>query len=118
MNELIETIFKNFKVNGKIIPFEFLNYTGKETTYITYQEAYEDNSLSSDNQITNYISYYDIDIYSKNNYLAIVKEVKKIMKANGFMWQPSKTSSDLFEVDTGYYHKSLCFGIERNEDNG
>jgi hypothetical protein len=116
MNSLIEKIFADFKVNNKSIPVSFLRYEGKATTYITYQQISIDGTLSGDDEIIGYIDYYDIDIFSKSNYLNIVKEVKKIMKANGFMWQPSNSSEDMYEEDTGYYHKTLCFAIERMEE--
>lgn len=115
MNSLIETLFKNFSVDGVAIPVSFLEYQGNETTYITYQNIDTDNSFSGDDEILGYVDYYDIDIFSKGNYLKVVKEVKKIMKTGGFMWQPSRTSQDMKEVDTGMYHKTLCFAIEREE---
>jgi hypothetical protein len=116
MNSLIEKIFASFKVNNKSIPVSFLNYNGKATTYITYQSISNSGTLSGDDEIIGYIDYYDFDIYSKGNYFNIVKEVKKIMKANGFVWQPSMSSEDMYEEDTGYYHKTLCFAIERMEE--
>lgn len=115
MNELIQTIFTNFRVDGVSIPVKFLRYNGKETTYITYMETDIDNSYAGDNEILGYVSYYDFDIYSKGNYLNIVKAVKKIMKDNDFIWQPERTSQDIYEDDTGYYHKTLCFAIGRQE---
>jgi hypothetical protein len=116
MNSLIEKIFADFKVNNKSIPVSFLRYEGKATTYITYQQVSIGDTLSGDDEIIGYIDYYDVDIFSKGNYLNIVKEVKKIMKANGFMWQPSNSSEDMYEEDTGYFHKTLNFAIERMEE--
>jgi hypothetical protein len=115
MNSLIEALFKNFIVNGNTIPIAFLDYKGHETTYITYQNIDTDNSFSGDDEILGYVDYYDIDIFSKGNYLKVVEEVKKIMKTGGFMWMPSRTSQDMYEEDTGMYHKTLCFAIEREE---
>lgn len=115
MNQLIETIFENFKVDDVSIPVSFLKYPGKKTTYITYQQENADNSFSGDNELLGYVDYYDFDIYSKGNYLKIVEEVKKLMKQNGFTWQPSRSSGDLYEADTGYFHKTLNFAIEREE---
>ena len=115
MNSLIETLFENFIVDDKQIPISFLEYKGDETTYITYQNIDTDNSFSGDDEILGYVDYYDIDIFSDGNYLKIVKEVKKIMKTGGFMWMPSRTSQDMYEEDTGMYHKTLCFAIEREE---
>lgn len=116
MNSLIEKIFADFKVDNKSIPVSFLKYDGKKETYIIYQNINIDGSLSGDDEIIGYIDYYDFDIYSKGNYFKIVEEVKKIMKANGFMWQLSNSSGDMYEDDTGYYHKTLCFAIERMEE--
>ena len=117
MNELIQSIFTDFYVDGVSIPVKFLDYKGKETTYVIYMETDINNSYAGDNEILGYISYYDFDIYSKGNYFNIVREIKKIMKDNGFIWQPSRTSQDMYEADTGFYHKTLCFAIERQESD-
>ena len=110
MNSTIEEIFSDYYV-----PVSFLRYDGNETTYITYMETEKDGVLAGDNEIIGYIDYYDFDIYSKGNYLSIVEDVKSRLKANGFTWQPSRDSQDLYEDDTGYSHKTLCFAIERQE---
>lgn len=115
MNKLIQSIFTNFYVDGVSIPVKFLKYDGKSTTYVTYMETDINNSYAGDNEILGYVSYYDFDIYSKGNYCNIVKEIKRKLKDNGFIWQPSRTSQDMYEADTGYYHKTLCFAIERQE---
>ena len=117
MNELIQSIFTDFYVDGVNIPVKFLDYKGKKTAYVTYMETDINNSYAGDNEILGYISYYDFDIYSKGNYFNIVRKIKKIMKDNGFIWQPSRTSQDMYEADTGFYHKTLCFAIERQESD-
>ena len=81
MNELIEQIFTNFKVNGETIPVSFMRYGGKSTTYVTYMEWDKSNSYSGDDEILGYVSYYDFDIYSKGNYLAIVEAIKEKMES-------------------------------------
>ena len=85
---------------GSIYYYDICNDNVQDVLYAWYLEL---------------VSYYDFDIYSKGNYFNIVEEVKKIMKNNGFMWQPNRTSQDMYEADTGYYHKTLCFAIERQE---
>ena len=115
MNSLIQTIFNDFQVDGVSIPVSFLRYEGKQTTYITYQLEDMDNSFSGDNEILGYVDYYDFDIYSKGNYLNIIESVKELMKQNGFMFQPSRSSGDMYEDDTGYFHRTLSFAIEREE---
>ena len=109
MNNELENIFKNFTVNGKQIPVSFLRYNGKETTYITYQEITVDEVFSADDEIINYSDCYDFDIYSKGNYLPIVEAVKEILKANDWVYNPQNDSGDLYEDETGLYHKTLNF---------
>lgn len=118
MNNELQTIFANFTVNGNVIPVSFMRYTGKSLTYITYQEIQDDTSFSADDELQAYVTYYDFDIYSKSNYLNIIESVKEILEANGWRWQPSMTSQDLYEDDTGYYHKTLCFAKIKEENNG
>lgn len=118
MNNLIELIFSGFTVDGVQIPVKFLYYQGSKTTYITYQATDINNTLNGDDEVLNYVEYYDFDIYTKGNYFPIIEAVKDLLQANGFTWQPSRTSADMYETDTGYYHKTICFAIERSEDNG
>lgn len=115
MNELIQTIFSNFTVDGVQIPVAFLRYDGNATTYITYQSVDANNTLSGDDKLMNYVEYYDFDIFSKGNYFNIINSVKETLENNGFRWQPSLSSGDLFEDDTGYFHRTLNFSIIRNE---
>lgn len=111
MNELIEQIFNNF-----IVPVAFLYYDGDATAYVTYQQTDSGNVLSGDNSILNYVDYYDFDIYSKENYFTIIESVKELLQDNGFIWQPSRSSGDIYETETGYFHKTLCFAIERSNE--
>lgn len=114
INELIETIFTDFTVDGKSVPVAFLRYDGKSTTYVTYMQTDADNTLSADDELEAYVDYYDFDIYSKGNYMPIIEAVKSLLKDNGFTWQPTRSSGDLYDDDTGYYHKTLSFAIERS----
>lgn len=115
MNELIETIFNNFQVDGVKIPVAFLKYEGHDEPYITYQQTDIDNSYSGDNDLLGYVIYYDFDIYSKGDYTNIIKSVKELLKENDFEWQPSQSSTDMYENDTGYFHKTLSFAYLKGE---
>lgn len=112
MNQEIEEIFKNF-----ICPVSFLRYNGKETTYITYMNTDKDNSISGDDKVLGFIYYYDFDIYSKGNYFNIITNLKSILENNGWTYQPSRDSEDMYEDDTNYYHKTLCFAKEYQEES-
>ena len=115
MNELIETIFASFKVGEVTVPVKFLHYEGHGEPYIVYMQIDADNSLSGDDDLLGYVDYYDFDIYAKGNYFSIIDAVKNKLKENGFVWQPSRSSGDFYETDTGYYHKTLNFAYLKGE---
>jgi hypothetical protein len=115
MNELIQTIFQGFMVNGVSIPVKFMFYQGHGEPYVTYQQTDADSSLSGDDELIGYVDYYDFDVYSKGNYYPIIESIKQLLKENGFVWQPSRSSGDFYETDTGYYHKTLNFAILRED---
>ena len=109
MNELIERIFNNFTVGGVQIPVRFLFYNGHGEPYVVYSQINADSSLSADDELIDYADYYDFDVYSKGDYLLIVEMVKELLEANDFRWMPSLSSEDMYEEDTGYFHKTLNF---------
>lgn len=115
MNELIKRIFQNFTVNGVQIPVVYMFYQGHGEPYIVYLNQDKDGSLTADDGLFGYVDYYDFQVYAKGNYFAIVESMKQILEDNGFVWQVSRTSPDMFETDTGYYHKTLNFAIYREE---
>ena len=116
MNELIETILNDFTVDDVVIPVSFMFYEGHGEPYITYMQQDADSSLSGDDELLGYVDYYDFDVYSKGNFLKIIESLKEVLKANNFVWQPSRTSQDFYETDTGYYHKTLNFAILKEEN--
>ena len=100
MNELIESIFQNFNVGEP---------------YVTYMQIDADNSFSGDDELLGYVDYYDFDVYSKGNYSRIIESIKELLKEHGFVWQVSRSSADMFETETGYYHKTLNFAYLKEE---
>lgn len=116
MNELIEQIFNNFTVDGVQIPVSYMFYEGHGEPYVVYMQENADSSFSGDDELLGYVDYYDFDVYAKGNYSKIVEGIKEIMKANNFVWQPSRSSMDMYETDTGYYHKTLNFAILKEEN--
>lgn len=53
----------------------------------------------------------DIDIYSESNYLKLMSSIKKIMKENEWIWDGD--SPEMYEEDTGLYHRTCTFVKER-----
>ena len=109
MNSEIELLFTNFKVNKKLIPVSFMTYDGHGEPYIVYSESDKSDAYKADDEIGGYVTFYDFDIYSKGNYLEIMEKVKQVLKGAGWFWCPSRDSADLYDHDTGYFHKTVCF---------
>ena len=115
MYEEIKSILK-ININNKNIPVHHLIYKGKEKTFITWAIISEVPSLSGDDEDLYSVTSVDIHIYSNGNYLDIIKEVKKIMKNNDWLWV--EDSPELFEDETELYHKTITFEKERFINNG
>lgn len=106
-NAEIETLLSDFEV-----PVAFLHYRGTEETYIVYTQTDKDGSFAGEDKLQGYIVYYDFDVYSKGNYLSLIQDIRDIFEGAGWTYQPSRDSADQYEVDTGYYHKTICFAKE------
>ena len=103
-NSEIETILANFGT-----PVSYMYYEGTEDTYITYMQLDKYGSLFGDDKIIGAVQYYDFDVYSKSNYLEVISKLIDTMVAAGWTYQPSRDSPDIYERDTKFYHKTICF---------
>ena len=105
----IVTAYTGFKVNNVDIPVVFLYYLGHGEPYVVYGETNTNNTLAGDDSILDYVVYYDFDVYCKGNFEDICDAVIAKNEEIGFTWIPSGSSADLYDTDTGYYHKTLQF---------
>ena len=106
-NKEIETLLSELGV-----PVSFMFYDGSAEAYVTYMQLDKDNVLAGDDAILGCVEYYDFDIYSKSNYFSIIDDLIEILTANGWTYQPSRDSPDLYERDTKYFHKTICLAKE------
>ena len=112
MNSELQTILgDNLIIDEKKIPVSQIKYTGDESTYIVWSIIYEVPALSANDDVLASVVTVDIDIFSDKNFLKIVKEIKKLMKANGWTW--NSDSAEMFDESTGLYYKTCTFEKER-----
>lgn len=111
MNNEIKKIFSNFIVDNQKIPVEWQKYLGTEETYVVYSSLGEKPELHANDIPIASVDTYDFDIYSKSNYLNILKEIKNKLISAGWTW--IEDSEDLFEEDTGFYHKITTWCKEK-----
>ncbi len=109
INASIETLFTGFKVNDTTIPVEFMTYEGHGEPYVIYRQTDKDASYSGDDEIQGFVIFYDFDIYGNGNIQPIIDAVMAKMKTAGWTWEPSRDGPDMYDADTEYYHKTICF---------
>ena len=113
MNEELRAIFGDaINVKGVSIPMAHLRYKGKKTTFGTWTITGENPVLSADDSPLYSVVTVDVDVFSNGNYLATVAEVKQLMKQHDWVWIGD--SPEMYEDDTGLYHKTISFEKERN----
>ena len=113
MNNELKTIFGDaIKVKGESVPMAHLRYKGKKTTFGTWTITGENPVLSADDEPMYSVVTVDVDVFSKGNYLAMVNEIKQLMKQHDWVW--TGDSPEMYEEDTGLYHKTISFEKERN----
>ena len=91
------------------IPVAFQTYSGKADTYITFFSYLEKAELHADDKEEIGGTYIQIDLWSKNDYTDLVKEVHNYMKETGFI---KLNFYDLYEKDTKVYHKVMRYRRE------
>lgn len=95
-------------------PVSFQTHTGPETTYITFFEYNQYPTLSMDDDDEQIAHSIQVDVWSKGNYLTLVRNVKKAMRQAGFKWM---FETEIYEEETKDYHKVLRFSyFKENEE--
>lgn len=96
-------------------PVSPIKYSGKADSYITYYTTSEADEIFADDVAIGAGTDATVDVYSKENFKRLVKEVRKNLKQSGFSILPS--GLELFEPETGYYHVVIEIYIEGLEDD-
>ena len=112
MNEELKKIFGDaITVDGASVPTAHLRYKGKSTTFVVWIITLEKPVMSADDEVLYSIVSVDVNVYSRGNYLSVITEIKRLMKNNGWLWV--EDSAEMYEDDTGFYHKAISFEKER-----
>lgn len=79
-----------------------LFFRGKAGTYITYQLVSSEDMAAADDETHGTEYTYRVDIYSKRDYIALLRRAKQALKAAGFYGLV--IDPEVYEQDTGFYH--------------
>ena len=112
MNEELKLILgESLIIGDDLIPIAHLRYNGKSKKFVTWTITGEAPALSANDEDLCSLVSLDVDIFSDGNYLDIEKQIKQKMKKNDWVWV--EDSEEMYEEDTGLYHKTCSFEKER-----
>lgn len=109
MNKEIKRIFDGFTVDGTPVPVKWQKYVGSGEPYILFQNTHYSDPLEADDSFLGAFAHYDFDIYSTGNYLRIAEEMTDLLEDNGWIFCATLCGPDLYDAETGYYHKTFAF---------
>lgn len=113
MNAEIKRILgENISIGNTSVPVAHLRYKGTSKTFVTWSILGEKPSLSADDEQIFSVVSVDIDVFSNGNYSKLITEIKRRMKENGWLWL--EDSPEMYEDDTGLYHRTITFEKERS----
>jgi hypothetical protein len=95
------------------VPVSFQKYTGTATTYVTFHEYYAAGEDFSEDEEESTEHNIQIDVFSKGNYNSLCEQIKTLLvnfKRTG-EW-------DMYEKETGYYHKVIRLYYKEVRING
>lgn len=84
----------------------WLKGEASKDAYVTFFELTNVDSLYADDEAVASEIHVQVDVWTKDSPTAIAEEVDKTMKALGFR---RYSAVDLYEEDTGVYHKALRY---------
>lgn len=108
----IKQIVKQVLMNNEIINLTadkkvyFLHATSPTSPYIEYNIFDEFGEEWAENKEIATTYYVQVDIFSKGNYVELENKIKEKILNAGF---ERSMSADLYEPDTGLYHKVMRY---------
>lgn len=84
------------------VPVQRLTYSGSAETFITYQciTSTETAFADDDNEAEEFL--YRVDIFSRRDYIALLRQTKRALKLAGFYGVTIE--AELYENDTRFFH--------------
>lgn len=110
MNDKVKTILESITVGGETLASALLHFDGQADTFAVYSPSTESVGLSGDDVPLEEVEAWDIDIYSKSDYLVLSKQIKTAFINAGWCYKGRGT--DTYDDDTKYYHRLLEFEKE------
>lgn len=112
---MIDTVYNVLKQLNLPVKWQLRPYFDKSQIVISYHFFNEGDLLHGDGEGIEEGGALQIDIFSKINYTSTVKEVKKLLKCAGFLFEDAKDDTEQLDENTIIYHKILIFNYIESE---
>lgn len=113
MNSEIKSILgEEITIKKTPIPVAHLRYKGNSSTFVVWSMLGEKPILSGDDEPLFSVASVDVDAYGKGNLIELITEIKRKMKKSDWLWV--EDSPEMYEDDTGLYHRTITFEKERS----
>jgi hypothetical protein len=112
MNNEVKSILDTITTGSPAVavPNALLFFDGQADTFVVYSPTNDGVGLFGDDRPIELAESWDIDIYSKTNYVALRKSVVKAFVDGEWAYQGK--GQDTFDETTGLYHCLLQFEKE------
>lgn len=109
MNSEVKTILDTITQGEPpvAIPNALLHFDGEADTFVLYSPSSESVGLAGDDKPVDYVEAWDIDVYSKSNYVQLSKQIRQAFIDAG--WTYRGAGVDTYDEGTQLYHRLLEF---------
>lgn len=112
MNSEVKTILNTIQTGEPAtqVPNALLHFDGSSDAFIVYSPSGESVGLAGDDLPLELVERWDIDVYSKGNYVQLSKDIKTAFLGAGWVYKGSGV--DTYDETTGLYHRLIEFEKE------
>jgi len=111
MQAELKAILDALRVGGSPITNALMHFDGESDAFLVYSPSSESVALAGDDLPVGSVVRFDLDVYSKENYLAISEAVVSAFVLAGWTWFGN--SNDTYDHETKMYHRLIEVGKER-----
>lgn len=91
------------------VPVAFARYNNTADTYIVFTEYNQASRMNADDDELITKHFFQVDVFSKGNYLQLTQDVKRLMKQAGF---GRMFESETYDDDMQRFRKIIRFNYE------
>lgn len=112
----LKAILDTITIDDTPIPNAFMHFDGESDAFLAYSPSSESVALAGDDRPTATRVRFDIDLYSKGNYIALSDAVIEAVVSGGWTWLGN--SNDTYDDETGFYHRLIEIEKQRGVNYG